>query len=226
MSEGTAHPVAPSAMARDPSWMIAPHFPLMRQAHAHDCGAVALSAVLSFWGRDGSPADISREMLGNESGELSAAELQAYARKRDLSSYVFYGTMGDIVYELRNRRPVIVGVGRPRGGNESVAHYEVVVGVDERSRRVLLLDPARGWQEDGYEGFATEWGRSRGVMIVVDGQPRTIKDTQLPSRLDGRYAARDEASSDAKKFRGGGVIVITATALLLVVLIILLIILI
>ena len=63
-------------------------------------------------------------------------------------------------------------------------------------------------------------------MIVVDGERRLIQDAKRPPRLDDRYAARDEASTEAKKFRGGGIIVITATALLLVVLIILLIVLI
>jgi predicted double-glycine peptidase len=164
--QGSAKPVQPSAVARSADWVVVPHFPLVRQDGAHDCGAAALSAVLAFWGRSASPEQIAAAE-GRTGQQLRADEIERYARTTGLSSYVFFGTMADIAYELGRGRPVIVGVGKDYKNDRAVAHYEVVVGYEPKSRRVLLLDPGRGWQEDSFEGFAREWAISKGVTIVA-----------------------------------------------------------
>ena len=48
---GTASTVQPSEVAREGGWVIVPHFPLVMQQGDHDCGAAALAAVLTYWGR-------------------------------------------------------------------------------------------------------------------------------------------------------------------------------
>jgi len=49
----------------------------------------------------------------------------------------------------------------------ALSHYEVVVGYEPNKKQLLLLDPARGWQVDSFEGFAKEWAVSKGVTIVT-----------------------------------------------------------
>lgn len=163
---GTASTVQPSEVAREGGWVIVPHFPLVMQQGDHDCGAAALAAVLTYWGHPANPGEIVQAQP-KPGQRLSASDIERYARAQGLSSYVFFGTMKDVAYELGHGRPVIVGVAKPYSGNKAVAHYEVVVGYDPAKKRVLFLDPGRGWQTDSFEGFGREWAVSKGVTIVA-----------------------------------------------------------
>jgi ABC-type bacteriocin/lantibiotic exporter with double-glycine peptidase domain len=162
---GTSKEVQPSVAVRQGSWWMVSKFPLVLQDESHDCGAAALASVLKFWGHTTTPQTIEAALGKNE--RLRAGDMAAYAKKAGLQSYVFYGTMTDVVYELRRGRPVIVGLGKAIGEKKALAHYQVVVGYEPEKKQVLLLDPGRGWQIDSLEGFAEEWARSKGVTIVA-----------------------------------------------------------
>ena len=164
--QGTAKEAQPDQIAREGKWVIVPSFPRVLQQSNHDCGAAALAAVLSFWGHPTTPDRIVAA-TGHAGQRLSASDLEGYARSRGLSSYVFFGTMADIVYELSRGRPVIVGLGKPYADDKALAHYEVVIGYEPHKQQVLLLDPARGWQVDSFEGFGKEWSLSKGVTLVA-----------------------------------------------------------
>lgn len=141
-------------------------FPLVMQQKTDDCGVAALIAVLRYWGYDASPSSIAAS-LGQSEGRLRAADIVTYARSKGLHSYVFNGTMTDVVHELRRGRPVIVGLGKSIDDKKALSHFEVVVGYEPQQKRVLLLDPARGWQIDSLTGFGEEWARTKGVTIVA-----------------------------------------------------------
>lgn len=163
---GTAQTVQPSAVVREGSWWMVPKFPLVLQEGNHDCGAAALASVLRFWGHDAKPDEIAAA-LGKKNERLRAGDMAAYARSAGLHTYVFYGTMTDVVYELRHGRPVIVGLGKKVDEKRALSHYEVAVGYEPNQKRVLLMDPGRGWQIDTLKGFGEEWARSKGVTIVA-----------------------------------------------------------
>ena len=90
-----------------------------------------------------------------------------YVCAKGLHSYVFFGTMADVVHEVQRGRPVIVGLGKSYAEKKALSHYEVVVGYEPDKKQVLLLDPGRGWQLDTLRGFGEEWARSKGVTIVA-----------------------------------------------------------
>src|ERR1041384_7430927 len=151
----TAKEAHPSELAHDGGWIMTPRFPLVLQTGSKDCGAAALSAVLAYWGI-ATPPDVIERSTGRAGDRLSAGEMETFARRAGLSSFVFYGTMKDVLYELQHGRPVIVGLGKPVASKKALAHYEVVVGYDANRRMVLLMDPARGWQVDTLDGFGAE----------------------------------------------------------------------
>jgi len=163
---GSARPADPGVLARDGKWYMVASFPLVRQEKSNDCGAAALAAVLRFHGRPATPSSIEAA-IGKKNSRLRAGDMADYARKQGLRAYTFYGTMNDVVYELKRGRPVIVGLGKQYSEDKAVSHYEVVVGYEPKQKRVLLLDPGRGWQIDSLEGFAEEWVRSKGVTLVM-----------------------------------------------------------
>lgn len=162
----TAKEAQPSRLVQDGSWVMVPRFPLVLQSGTKDCGAAALSAVVDYWGVPASPTAIEAS-TGSSDERLRAGDLERFARASGLSSFVFFGTMNDVIYEVQRGRPLIVGLGKVIERKKALAHYEVVVGYEPKKRLVLLLDPGRGWQVDTFEGFAREWAMSKGVTVVV-----------------------------------------------------------
>lgn len=175
------------------------NFPLVRQQKHDDCGAAALASVLRFWGREASPESITAT-VGRKNSRLRAGDMAAYARKNGLRSFVFFGTMADVEYELKRGRPVIVGLGKRIDDKKALSHYEVVVGYEPQQKLVMLLDPGRGWQVDSVEGFAEEWSRSKGVTIVMfapegSEEPASSEAPGETARSRVRQPAKDAVSS-------------------------------
>lgn len=166
MYQGSAKAADPSDLSRGGDWTMVPNFPLVRQVGSDDCGGAALAAVLRYWGHSATPESIEAA-IGRDDKRLSAGDMAAHAQKLGLRAYVINGTMNDLVYELDRGRPLIVGLGKEIITGSALSHYEVVVGYEPKMKRLLLLDPERGWQIDTFEGFATEWSRSGGVTIVT-----------------------------------------------------------
>jgi predicted double-glycine peptidase len=164
--QGSAKPARMDVVVSNPNWVMIPNFPRVLQTGTHDCGAAVLAAVLEYWGKPTTPDRVAGAE-GKHGKRLSASELERHARKSGLSSFVFYGNLGDLMHEVRRGRPVIVGVGKPIGEDKAIAHYEVVIGFDPQQKRVLLLDPAVGFVTNSYEGFGKEWAASKGVTIVA-----------------------------------------------------------
>ena len=175
--KSTARTVQPSVVAQEGTWTMVPRFPLVFQAANADCGAAALAAVLRYWGYPVTPASLEAALGKNES-RLRAGDMETYARSLGLKSYVFFGTMKDIVHELEHGRPVIVGLGKQIEAKKALSHYEVVVGYEPKKRLLLLLDPGRGWQTDGLEAFGKEWALSKGITIVafLPAQDRRVSE--------------------------------------------------
>jgi ABC-type bacteriocin/lantibiotic exporter with double-glycine peptidase domain len=165
--EGTAKSAEPAQLLREGNWIMVRGFQRVSQVKSHDCGAAALAAVLDYWGKEATPASVEAAVGGPPNRRLRAGDMVEHARRQGLRSYVFFGQMSDVVYELRRGRPVIVGLGKAVSSKKALAHYEVVVGYEPKQKRLLLLDPARGFQVDSEEGFSEEWKRSKGVTIVT-----------------------------------------------------------
>jgi len=164
--QGTAVDTEKSVLAREPGWVWVSGVTDVRQAGDKDCGAAALSAVLGYWGQARAPDAIETALHRAKGQGLRAGELVSYARDAGFESHVFYADLGDVTAELRGGRPAIVGVAK-RYGQDTLAHYEVVVGVHPISKSVLTLDPANGWRRNTVDGFNAEWAPTGRVLITV-----------------------------------------------------------
>jgi ABC-type bacteriocin/lantibiotic exporter with double-glycine peptidase domain len=163
---GTAKPAQPAALAQEGEWIMVPQFPRVLQDQNDDCGAAALASVLRFYGHSATPKSILAA-IGRSDHRLRAGDMTTYARRVGLHSYVFFGTMTDVVHELKRGRPIIVGLGKQFAEKKALSHYEVVIGYEPKKKLVLLLDPGRGFQVDSLQSFAEEWTRTKGVTIVA-----------------------------------------------------------
>jgi len=156
----------PSLTTKQPGWIWIAGVPEVLQPGNKDCGAAALSAVLAYWGRSVAPQQIRKDLHLAEGKGLLASELLAYARTHGFDAYAFQGQWADVLSELRDGRPLIVGVAK-RYGKELLSHYEVVVGVQPVTEWVLTLDPAHGWRQNEWSGFMKEWEPTGRVIIVL-----------------------------------------------------------
>ena len=163
---GSAHapPNSVAALAHDPAWQLVPDVPFVPQRTNRDCGPAALAMVLAHF-RAAPPAEDHPELA---KGDVRAGALRDVARARGLDAYVVSGTFDDLFAQVGRGRPVVVGLAKPMAltGGRSLAHYEVVVGLNRARRLILSLDPANGLRENTFEGFAREWAPTRQVTIV------------------------------------------------------------
>ena len=165
---GSARSVSASDVRREDGWTLVDGVPLIRQSNEHGCGAAALAMMLQRWGVASSDVDVAREIPGGEQGSIAAGALRDVARHKGLRAFLIRGTDADLARELALHRPVMVGLVQ-RYTSRSYAHYEVVVGINQRTRRVLMLDPGRGLREDDLVAFASEWEGAGWLTLVVVG---------------------------------------------------------
>jgi ABC-type bacteriocin/lantibiotic exporter with double-glycine peptidase domain len=164
---GTARAVLPSDLTRDRGWVVVVGVHLIRQTSERDCGAAALAMMLQRWAVPSSPDEILRTVPIESGHGIGLGVLRDFARGKGLHAFLIKGELADLVNEVGLNRPVLVGLVQ-RYGDRALSHYEVVAGINQSTRRVLLLDPAHGLREDGVDGFTAEWDAAgRPTLVIV-----------------------------------------------------------
>lgn len=163
---GSARSVSPGELGRERGWTTVGDLNVIRQSGDRDCGAAALAMMLRHWSMATTPKEILAAAPRGPNQGITLGALRDLARQKGLAAFVIKGELADLANELGLGRPVLVGLVQ-RHGKQGLSHFEVVAGINPISRRVLLLDPARGLREDGLEGFATEWAAAGWAALVI-----------------------------------------------------------
>ncbi len=164
---GDSRSIRPEALRQEPGWVAVHDVALIAQRGDHDCGAAALAMVVAHYDAQRAPRAVA---LGANDHRVSALEMRDRARNLGFHAFVVEGDPKDLLYELQHGRPVIVGMAKPTVTGH-VAHYEVVVGIHPRTRRIATLDPAQGWRQTSYESFFEEWqGSGRVLLVIMDAR--------------------------------------------------------
>src|SRR5262245_30188467 len=122
--------------------------------------------VLAHWNR---PLPIDRVIAAlpeNYSRLYTAADLKKVLESQGLRARTIAGSQEILFGELAKGRPSIVGLGKP-SIDGARPHFEVVVAYHPVQNRVVTLDPARGWRENGLDGFLDEWDLAKRAQIVA-----------------------------------------------------------
>jgi ABC-type bacteriocin/lantibiotic exporter with double-glycine peptidase domain len=165
---GTARPIAPEELDREPGWIAVRTVPITRQVSQVDCGAAAIAMVVSFWTTEPS-AQLAAMLRPVRPPGLEAGRLRDFARQHHLRAYLLSGTVADLERELEAGRPIVVGLYKPQQKG-SLTHYEVVVGFHRKTGTVVTLDPAEGWRQNNLPNFLEEWKHSSYLTLVVVGR--------------------------------------------------------
>lgn len=194
---GSATTLPQKDLQSEPGWISVKGVSPLRQKDDHDCGPTALSMVLNFWQPERATEPLASLPLDRQA---SAGELRDAARARGLSAFVVEGEPDDLVHELEEGRPVIVGVAKPTT-KDAVSHYEVVVGMHRASHRVATYDPAEGIRQNTFGGFLMEWKSAGSVLLVIMPKPGEPVPAALP---DSAAAAATSAPNEAAEQPGAG----------------------
>ena len=166
---GSARTVSPAALAREPGWTLVAGVPFVPQSRQEDCGAAALTMVLSYWAV--SPEGVRAAGVDPSAGDaergIRAGQLRDWARASGLRAYLVSADLGDLSSELGRGHPVLVGLYTPYGRGRVRPHYEVVVGIHREKQRILTLDPSAGWRENSLDGFAREWLPAGRLALMI-----------------------------------------------------------
>jgi hypothetical protein len=148
----------------DARWVGPRRVPLVLETDVTERDLAALSAVFAFWGRPALTIAAATPIASRNEEPLLAGDLERFARAAGLTAFAFHGTLEDVLYELKQGRPVLVGVA---DSERERPHYEVVVGWDPAAGSLRNLDPARGFIERTASGFESEWQLAKQLTVVV-----------------------------------------------------------
>jgi len=163
---GSARDFDPSEFSRDPRWIRCASVPLILQKEQRDCGAAAAAMVLAHWNRPAPIEEIAARCRPDTERRILAGALKAQLEARGLKAFVIAGKQADLEQQVRKGRPLIVGLVKPNLG-PATPHYEVVVAVHPVEKRVVTLDPARGWRENDLDGFYAEWEPAGRLLLIA-----------------------------------------------------------
>lgn len=180
---GTAHDTSPAKLARESGWVLLHDVPYVQQDTEYECGAAAISMVVSYWTGVETRRVVAHFRPVGKNG-IAAGKLRDYARGQGLASYVIAGNVEDLARELEAGRPVLVGLTKPQGKGKVLYHYEVVVGLHREKQQIVTLDPDHGWRENSLEGFASEWKPQGFVTLIVSAKPAVSAGSDVRTDRD------------------------------------------
>jgi ABC-type bacteriocin/lantibiotic exporter with double-glycine peptidase domain len=163
---GSARNTSWSQVSPEQGWLVVKDVPFVAQRGQADCGAAALAMTLHYWH---APMTLD-EIVGQappQDGGIRAGALRDLARRRGFQAFLIQGTFGDLEKQLREGRPIVVGLAKPLLGGKAALHYEVVIGLNRSTRHVLSWDPAQGLRDNTAEGFAREWAPADRLTLIV-----------------------------------------------------------
>jgi ABC-type bacteriocin/lantibiotic exporter with double-glycine peptidase domain len=189
---GSATTLQAKQLQSEAGWLFVEGVPELHQHHELDCGPTALAMLLGFYGAENQQRVLA---LLPERQRISVTQLRDVAKQQGFEAFVVEGKPDDLVYELKQGRPAIVGMAKPTVGG-AVAHYEVVIGMNRGTQRVATLDPAVGLRQNSFSGFLSEWQATGRVLLVVvpkrmKAGPEPVEDTHATQSINLISAVRD-----------------------------------
>ena len=173
---GGARTVNPTQL--DGGWLRAAPTPVVRQTETADCGLAALAMIAGAWGHNWTLSDLASQAPPSKKG-VKLGKLRDVARARGLDAYAVKGSYTDLEHELRNGRPVLLGLLLPYERDRALTHYEVVVALHPQDGTVITLDPSTG----GYlrrtrQVLEQEWKPASYATLVVVGKRSGTADAR------------------------------------------------
>lgn len=152
------------------------------QSKEYQCGYASLASVALYY--QISPEHLTGDSFKKAFGErgLSAKDLKAFAKALGLIAFGYKGDIENLKGNLRKKRPVLVLLGEsPRIANwpsyawaketagRSIGgpHWVVVIGINTRTRGIIIQDPLRGCLVMSSGAFLKSWEKKFCVAVLL-----------------------------------------------------------
>lgn len=141
--------------------------PFIPQTQAGYCGVVALTMILNYWNDPVEQNElIERVYLPSLKGTLSV-DLVEYAKTRGFNAELYFGNLQDIKDKIRLGYPLIAILSNK---TNSVGHYIVLVGYNDKNQSVLVHKEKSPYEEISYEKFLALWKNTDNLTVFISPQ--------------------------------------------------------
>jgi len=177
---GGALPLDPSRLTSEADWVTVDASPV-RQRDATDCGPATLAMVARHWGVDWTLDAAIADLPPPREHGVRLGDLRAAARERGLDAYAIRADRDILEHELREGRPVVIGLLLRHRMHRVRSHYELVVALNDRTGELVTIDPAAGYRVRSFSDLDEEWKPAGRPALVVLG-PRTPEGSASVAR--------------------------------------------
>jgi len=111
---------------------------LIRQSvFSKSCASTCLLMVAKYWGIKKSIDEIEKELGERPKSGYTLGQLNSWANKNNFKSFVFKGSIEDIILHTKKKRPLILVIKKNRKQNHAI----IVKSVTEDGK-IAIIDPA------------------------------------------------------------------------------------
>lgn len=176
--------------------MISP-FPAFRQTYLYDCGALALEAILAYYGIDVKEYDVMKKAGTTPSKGTTVEGIKKTARSYGLKAFSKAMTVDEIKEFIDRNIPVLIPLQAWTDKHEKIdweldwvdGHYVVAIGYD--NKKFYFEDPSSIVHDYlTFEEFEKRWhdmgnGKNRyiGYGIVIHGKKKKYQP-EKPIHMD------------------------------------------
>ncbi|ACO45838.1 putative Peptidase C39, bacteriocin processing [Deinococcus deserti VCD115] len=158
---GTAHAAAPV-----PGYVLS-GMSLVRQTY-NACGPASITQVLAYFGLKMNMADVSRRTRPSETSYMTAEAIVRFAPQVGMEARLFTnGSLSIVKSAIKSGLPIIALQSHITDAGKVIPHWRVVVGYNDPTGQVYLMDPLLGYVSMGYADFARVWADQRGQFAVL-----------------------------------------------------------
>lgn len=141
--------------------------PLVRQTY-NACGPASITQVLAYFGLKMEMADVSRRTRPSETSYMSAQAIVNFAPQVGMEARLFTnGSLGTVKAAIKNGLPIIALQSHITDAGKVIPHWRVVMGYNDPTSQVYLMDPLLGYVSMGYADFARVWADHRGQFAIL-----------------------------------------------------------
>ncbi|MBV9080125.1 MAG: C39 family peptidase [Elusimicrobia bacterium] len=133
------------------------------------CGPSTLAAILTFWGKPATPADLKKEIYLPKLKGTLPMDMEAAAARKGLQAESRNITLDDLKAELLAGRPTLVYLDHGLSFYP-IGHYVVATGFDDARDGVIVNSGKHEGELMRYATFMKQWNRTdRWALIVSSG---------------------------------------------------------